>query len=487
MTVLALRLSAYNNGVSRLHGQVSRNMWKGIWRGLPEEEVPIKHITNGVHPRTWLSHDMTDLLDRYFGPRFYDEPTNLEVWDRMDRISNEELWRTHDRRRERLVAFSRERLRTQLIRRGATESQVAQADEVLSPYALTISFARRFATYKRATLLFRDPDRLMRLLSDPDRPIQLIFAGKAHPHDIPGKELIREIIHFSNRPEVRSKIVFLENYDMNISGHLISGSDLWLNTPRRPLEASGTSGMKAAINGVLNVSVLDGWWDEAYSPSIGWAIGNGESYENEELQDEIESKALYDLLEREIIPMFYERGRDGLPRDWIKKMKESIRYVGKNFCSQRMLLEYSTNFYIPAMENYSSLIGDGYSKAKETAAYLDKLEKSWGGIAVTGINTPSAPVLNVGDKLAVTAEVELGSILPEEIRVELYYGSLSTRDTIESPERAGMKALGKEGAVTRYEVEVECRQTGRQGFSVRVLPSHPELVHPFLPGLVKWA
>ncbi|MFW5768511.1 MAG: alpha-glucan family phosphorylase [Spirochaetota bacterium] len=487
MTVLALRLSAYSNGVSRLHGQVSRNMWKGIWPGIPENEVPINHITNGVHPRTWLSHDMTDLLDRYFGPRFYDEPTTLEVWDRMDRISNEELWRTHDRRRERLVAFSRERLRTQLIRRGATESQVAQADEVLSPYALTISFARRFATYKRATLLFRDPDRLMKLLSDPDRPIQLIFAGKAHPHDIPGKELIKEIIHFSNRPEVRSKIVFLENYDMNISGHLISGSDLWLNTPRRPLEASGTSGMKAAINGVLNVSVLDGWWDEAYNPDIGWSIGNGEAYENEELQDEIESKALYDLLEREIIPMFYERGRDGLPREWIKKMKESIRYVGKNFCSQRMLLEYSNNFYIPAMKNYSSLIGDDYARAKEISAYLDKLKKSWEGIAVTEISSPSAPVLNVGDKLKVTAGAELGSIDPEMVRVELYYGTLSTREVFESPVQAEMRAVGKEGNITRYEVEVECRQTGRQGFAVRVLPSHPELVHPFLPGMVKWA
>lgn len=486
MTILALRLSAYNNGVSRLHGEVSREMWKGLWPGLPLDEVPIKYITNGVHPRTWLSHDMTDLLDRYFGPRFYDEPTNLEIWDRMERISNEELWRTHERRRERLVAFTRDRLRYQIAHRGGTEAQVAQADEVLSPYALTISFARRFATYKRATLLFRDPDRLMKLLTDPDRPIQLIFAGKAHPHDIPGKELIKTIVHFARIPEIRNKIVFLENYDMNISSHMLSGSDVWLNTPRRPLEASGTSGMKAAMNGVINVSILDGWWDEAYTPQIGWAIGSGEDYDNAELQDEIESKALYDLLEREIIPTFYDRGRDGLPRDWIAKMKQTIHNVGQDFCSQRMLLEYTENFYLPAMENYKTISSEKFKQPKETAAYLSKVREAWENITISNVCCKTPPLLQVGDKLAVTADVNLGSLTPDDVAVELYFGHLDSRENFDSPMRAAMEPDKINGSTITYAIEVTCTETGQQGYAVRIIPKHKNLVHPFLPGLIKW-
>lgn len=488
MTVLALKLSAYCNGVSRLHGHVSRNMWRDIWPGLPEDEIPITHITNGVHPRTWISHDMLDLLDRYFGPQFYDEPTKLDIWDRMDRISNEELWRTHERRRERLVAFSRDRMRQQIARRGGTESQIAQAEEILSPYALTISFARRFATYKRATLLFRDPERLIKLLTDTERPVQLIFAGKAHPHDIPGKELIKEIVHFASKPEVRSRIVFLENYDMTIGKQLTAGSDLWLNTPRRPLEASGTSGMKAAMNGVLNLSILDGWWDEAYTPSIGWAIGSGEEYsEDGELQDEIESKALYDLLEREIIPAFYERGHDGLPREWITKMKKSMREVGKQFCSHRMLLDYSNKFYIPALANYKTLAAEQFGPSKQIAAYVHKLRENWAGIVIKEVISHNDPVLAIGDELTVEASIELGALAPEDVSVELFYGKVSSQKVFESPLRAEMGVVKKSGKATRYQIDVPCRQTGRQGYTVRVLPKHESLVHPFLPGLVKWA
>jgi glycogen phosphorylase len=261
LTVLALRLSAFCNGVSRLHGVVSRRMWRRIWPSLPIDEVPITHITNGVHPRTWIGHDMIDLLDRYFGPEFLDAPTNLDIWDRIDRVSDEELWRTHERRRERMVAFARMRLQQQLERRGVTNSELSRSANALSPSTLTISFARRFATYKRADLLLSDPERLMKLLTNNERPVQMIFAGKAHPHDLAGKEIIKRIVHFASDPRVASRVVFLEDYDMTMSHYLTSGSDLWLNTPRRPLEASGTSGMKAAMNGTLNISILDGWWD----------------------------------------------------------------------------------------------------------------------------------------------------------------------------------------------------------------------------------
>ncbi len=490
MTVLAIKLSAYNNGVSKLHGDISREMWKSIWPGLPEEEIPIGSITNGVHARTFESHDMVDLLDRYFGPRFYDEPTHLDIWDRMDRISDEELWRVHERRKSRLVAFVRDRLRRHLKSRGITGNQLAHANEVLSPTALTISFARRFATYKRATLLFRDPDRLRRLLTDPERPIQLIFSGKAHPHDVPGKNLIRDIVKFASQPELRSKIVFLENYDMTTAKYLVSGSDLWLNTPRRPLEASGTSGMKAAVNGVLNCSTLDGWWAEAYDPSIGWAIGNGEEYEDTQLQDEIESKALYDLLEREIIPTFFNRGQDGLPRTWISMMKRSMRSIGKQFASHRMLMEYHEQFYSKALENYKTVIADKEKRPKEVSAYLDKLNQAWNEVSVVELTDPGHPELHVGEHLEISADINLGPLSPEEIRVEAYFGHINSQGGIDNPETAEMEPRDGQDAHTgtlHYVARVPCNVAGRQGYSVRILPKHPDLTHNLVPGYVKWA
>lgn len=487
MTVLALKLSDYNNAVSALHGEVSRGMWKDIWPELPTHEVPITSITNGVHVRNWLSHDMIDLLDRYFGPRFYDEPTYLDIWDRIDRISDEELWRTHERRKERLVAFSRRRLREQYRRRGMTGSQLNGADEVLSPYALTISFARRFATYKRATLLFRDPDRLYNLLTNTERPVQLIFSGKAHPHDVPGKNLIKEIVHFATQPEIRSKIVFLENYDIGIAKYLVSGADLWLNTPRRPMEASGTSGMKAAINGVLNCSILDGWWAEGFDPSNGWAIGGGEEYDDEVEQDEIESQLLYNLLEQEIVPTYYERGRDGLPREWIRRMKASMRDLGKAFSSQRMLLEYAEMFYLPALENAQSMKSEKFAGAKELAAYFARLDEGWASVRV--VETPRVPNrdLTVGDSVDLTARVQIGDLAPEDVCVEVYFGSMNNAGEIDPATRIRMSHSGaKSQGVHAFTASVTCTQSGRQGLAVRVLPGHPALKNAFRPGYVIW-
>jgi starch phosphorylase len=488
MTVLALKLSAYSNGVSKLHGVVSRHMWQGLWPGVPLDEVPIGHVTNGVHPRTWVSSNMTDLLDRYFGPHFDEAPTDLVIWDRMDRISDEELWRTHERRRERLVAFARDRIRQNLKRNGAVERRIQQAEDALSPYALTIAFARRFATYKRGNLLLRDPDRLLRLLKDNDRPIQLIFAGKAHPMDMPGKELIKEIIHFAEQHDVESRIIFLENYDMTMAHYLTSGADLWLNTPRRPLEASGTSGMKAAMNGVLNCSILDGWWDEAYNPEIGWAIGRGEEYEDTKLQDEVESKALYDLLEREIIPLFYQRGRDGLPREWIKYMKSCMREIGQSMSSHRMLMDYSNKFYFPSLKNYRRMVKDNYAEAKSLAAYMAKLRQSWDTLRIVKLESNAKPVMQRGDPLTVTAYIELGTLSPGEVQVELYHGSVSNQSKdIKNARRVEMKAIGQDGACYLYQVRVECSDTGYQGHTVRILPKHDALVHPYRTGLIKWA
>ncbi|MDR3171098.1 MAG: alpha-glucan family phosphorylase [Treponema sp.] len=488
MTVLAIKLAAYANGVARLHGLVSREMWKGLWPGLPLDEVPIGHVTNGVHPRTWVSNNMLDLLDRYFGPHFDEEPTDLAIWDRMDRISDEELWRTHERRRERLVAFARDRIRQYITHTGAVERRIQQAEDALSPYALTLAFARRFATYKRGNLLLRDPERLLRLVRDSERPVQLIFAGKAHPMDMPGKELIREIIHFAGKYDVTSRIVFLENYDMTVARYLTSGADVWLNTPRRPLEASGTSGMKAAMNGVLNCSILDGWWDEAYAPDVGWAIGHGEQYEDTQMQDDVESRALYDLLERDIIPLFYQRGRDGLPREWIKRMKASMRAIGQSMSSHRMLIDYSNHFYFPALENYRRLCKDEYAESKSLAAYFAKLRQSWEGLRIVKLESNAKPIMQRGDSLTVTASIEMGSFTPDELLVELYHGSISNQTgSLENARRTVMKALTREGTCYQYQVEIECVDTGFQGHTVRIMPKHDALVHPYRSGFIKWA
>ncbi|MDR3304166.1 MAG: alpha-glucan family phosphorylase [Treponema sp.] len=487
LTVMALKLAAYANGVAKLHGVVSRDMWKGLWPELPLDEIPIGHVTNGVHPRTWVSGSMTELLDRYFGPRFEDEPTDLSIWNRMDRISDEELWRTHERQRDQLVAFARDRMKKYVIRTGAGERRLQQAADALTPYALTLCFARRFATYKRGNLLLRDPDRLLRLVRDNERPVQLIFAGKAHPMDMPGKDLIREIIHFAAKYEVSNRIIFIENYDITVASYLTSGGDVWLNTPRRPLEASGTSGMKAAMNGVLNCSILDGWWDEAYTPEVGWAIGQGEQYEDTNLQDEVESKALYDLLERDIVPLFYQRGRDGLPREWIRRMKNTMQSIGQSMSCHRMLMDYSNQFYFPALKNYRRITKDEYTETKSIAAYFSKLKEGWKGIKIGTVDSNAKPVMQRGDSLLVTVPIELGSLAPEELLVELYHGTVSNQDAYISARRTEMKPVSHEGHVYRYQVRIECVDTGMQGHTVRILPRHEMLVHPYRSGYIKWA
>lgn len=487
MTILALKLSAYSNGVSALHGDVSRQMWQNIWPGLPQKEVPISSVTNGVHPRTWISHNMLEVLDRYFGPRFYEDPARRDIWDRMDRISDEELWRTHGRRRSRLVVFAREHLKSSLKRTGATDKELHEAEDILSPYSLTIAFARRFATYKRGNLLLRDPERLLKLLADNEHPIQIIFAGKAHPHDTEGKELIKQLVHFSRKPEVQSRVVVLENYDMAMARYMTSGADIWLNTPRRPLEASGTSGMKAGMNGALNCSILDGWWAEAYTPEVGFAIGSGEEYKDEELQDKIESEALYDLLEREIIPLFYKRGRDGLPREWIAKMKASMKTIGSQFSTFRMLEDYSRDFYMPALENSRKLAREDFIPAGRLADYVDRLRASWPGVRIVDFSSDARHVMERGEKVLVRALVDLAGLSPDEVRVECYHGALSSKGEIESPVLDAMNLVGKRNDLPEFEIEVSCFRTGQLGYAVRVLPRHPDLVQPYLPGFVRWA
>ncbi|MCK4965163.1 MAG: alpha-glucan family phosphorylase, partial [Dehalococcoidia bacterium] len=323
MTVFAMRFSGYSNGVSKLHGEISRSLWRGVWPGIPENEVPITSISNGIHPQTWVSGEMSALFEQYLKGDWQDQVTKKSVWARVRDIPDEELWRVHEGLRERLIGFVRGRLKEQLSRRGAPVSEIERSESVLDPKVLTIGFARRFAAYKRAGLVIRDMERLKKILCDRDRPVQIIFAGKAHPRDSAGKDVIRQIIHLVRDDRFRRRIVFLEGYDINVARYMVQGVDVWLNTPRRPLEASGTSGMKVAANGGLNVSILDGWWAEGYEPEVGWAIGSGESYEDPGYQDMVESQAIYNMLENEAVPLFYTRSADNLPRAWIRRVKNS--------------------------------------------------------------------------------------------------------------------------------------------------------------------
>jgi starch phosphorylase len=352
MAIMALKSSSRTNGVSQLHRTVSRRMWQEIWPYLTEEDIPIDSVTNGVHIPSYISDDMSSLYDRYLGRRWAEDPDNVGVWMRVNRIPDAELWRTHERRRERLVAFTRQRLQEQIRRRGGQKEEIQAAGQVLHPEALTIGFARRFATYKRGDLILKDPARLSKILNDPKRPVQIIFAGKAHPQDTQGKEVIKHIIHLARQPEFRDRIAFIEDYELNVARYMVQGCDIWLNNPRRPLEACGTSGMKAAANGALNMSILDGWWAEGYRLGLGWAIGSGEEYQDPEYQNFVESQSIYDLLERCAVPLFYERGRDNLPRGWIGMMKDSLLNLVGRFNSHRMLQDYVHQLYLPSAWNW---------------------------------------------------------------------------------------------------------------------------------------
>ena len=488
MTVLALKLATYRNGVSQLHGQVSRKMWHQAWPAVALEEVPVAAITNGIHTATWISRDMWTLLDRYLGPRWIVDIPDEHAVSRIDDIPDAELWRTHERRRERLVAFARSRLRAQLERRGAPASEMAAAEETLDPEALTIGFARRFATYKRSTLLFRDLDRLLSIVNRQGRPVQIIFAGKAHPRDLEGKELIRQIIHHVRGPELRGAIVFIENYDMTVARYMVQGVDVWLNTPRRPMEASGTSGMKAAANGVLNMSIPDGWWDEAYSKDNGWAIGRGESYDSLDEQDQVEGEAIYQLLEKEVAPMFYDRGRDGLPREWIARMKRSMKTILPVFSTSRMVTEYAKRSYVPAAKGYRNMTAEGLRNARDLAKWKAALRENWPQIQVLSFEAGEEAEVRVAEEVEVRAEVKLGKIAPPDVSVEVCYGPLSSERSFLSQKVVPLECWQSNADATYvFGTKLRFHTSGQHGLALRVLPKHKDLVCPLDAGLILWA
>ncbi len=488
MALLAINLSSKRNAVSKIHGDVSRKLFSDAWPQVPVDEVPISHITNGVHARSWLSGEICELYERYLGPQWYEDITNERMWKRIEEIPDEELWRIHEHRRQRLVSFCRNRFRNQLTNQGAHPAELKEALEILDPSILTIGFARRVATYKRANLLLKNPERLIALLSNKDYPIQLVFAGKAHPEDNGGKELIRQIVRFSRQKDIRRRFVFLEDYDMNVARWMAGGVDAWLNTPRRFLEASGTSGMKVAFNGALNLSVLDGWWDEAYESDVGWAIGKGEVYDDSEYQDEVESNALYDLLEKELIPTFYERDSEGLPRTWISRMKTSMRKLCPVFNIERMVQEYAFNMYVPAGARSQDFLANGAERAHRLVSWQNKVHHLWSQLQIDTVESSVNRVIKVGDDMTVRAWIKLGELTPEDVSVQIYHGLLDANGDITHGEVLPMQITPeKKGNLSLFAGTIKYFKSGRHGYTVRILPHNDDLSSPFDSKLILWA
>ncbi len=487
MAVLAIRCARFANGVSKLHGEVSRDMWQGIWPGVPKEEVPIGHVTNGVHARTWLNPDLILLFDRYMGARWQDQPTDQSVWNEINDVPDEELWRIHERRRQRLIVWARRMLKQQLEARGVAPEIVRSQADGLSDSALTIGFARRFATYKRGNLILRDAERLKRLLTNTQQPIQFLIAGKAHPADGGGKQLIQQLVQFSASCDAGHRIVFIENYDMYVARYLVQGCDIWLNTPRRGMEASGTSGMKAAMNGVLNCSILDGWWDEAAETTLGWSIGRREDYDNTDTADDIESRALYDLFEKQIVPLFYQRDEYGVPREWVARMKKCIATLAPAFNTNRMVSEYAGKYYAPAARASAALAVDGLKPAVALNRQKNRLRQQWHRVKVAAVKATIDTPLGVNEQRAVEVHVELGELTPAEVRVQAYCGRLDTDNQLVNARAIDLKhTLDQGNGKHTFQGNVGSTASGRHGLAVRVLPGGEMLTGQTEPGLIAW-
>ncbi|MGH9139329.1 MAG: alpha-glucan family phosphorylase [Acidimicrobiales bacterium] len=484
MAVMGLRLAGRSNAVSKLHGSVSRSMFSDLWSDVPDDEVPIMSVTNGVHAGTWVSAEIGDVLNRHVLPEWHD--AGPDRWARIQDARDDELWRAREVGRENLVDFIRRRLRESFLRRGFSPSDLAWCDEVLDPKALTIGFARRFATYKRATLLLSQPERLKALLVSPSRPVQFVFAGKAHPADESGKAMIQDIVKFSADIGIRHRFVFLEDYDISVARALYQGADVWLNNPRRPQEACGTSGMKAAMNGALNCSILDGWWDECFDGENGWAISTAEMLEDDERRDEVEAHSLFELLEHQIVPLFYDR-RGASPRSWVAKVKHALRTLGPAVTASRMVRDYVQELYEPTAAQAERLTADGAAPAKELAAWKDRVTAAWGGVHVDDVSADGEPT-EVGSDRTVEAVVALGELSPDDVEVQLVHGQVvrdgELVDTTTVAMVPGERA--SDGHVT-YVGTFPCEQAGRRGVTVRVVPSHPLLVVPVELGRIAWA
>lgn len=487
MGILALKIAGKKNGVSRLHESVSRELFSDVWPEIAPQESPITYVTNGVHTCSWLAPNLKELYNQYLEPYWQERIYSDETWKRIDKIPDEELWEAHKQRKIKLLKLVRDNVTARLKNNGVHYEKIREIVSGLNPDALTIGFARRFATYKRAALIFKDLERITQILNDTNRPVQIIFAGKAHPADKEGQDLIKYIHEISLMPQFKGKIFLLENYNINVARHLVSGVDVWLNNPRRPMEASGTSGEKASVNGVVNFSILDGWWAEGYNTKNGWAIGTNEEYYSYEEQDLADSESIYKTLEDKIIPTYYNKNEKGLSETWIRLMKNSIMSTGGKYSTARMVVDYTEKLYMPLL-NLTNKYFNSLENVTEYNKIKQELYANWNDIKITQENNADNITVDAGNKIKVSCKVELPNIDKDYIQTECYYGKILENGIVEDINIMPMDLVeeNNETKTYTYEAKIEMKTGGNYGYTFRVMPKHPMLLDPENLNLVKW-
>jgi glycogen phosphorylase len=481
MAHMGLRIGQRANGVSKLHGVVSRDMFADLWPGFDSTEVPIGSVTNGVHAPTWMSRDICELAEREVGPAILDEGTD---WSAIDKIDGGELWQVRRDLRERLVGEIRRRIKASALQRGMTEAELGWTASAFDPDVLTIGFARRVPSYKRLTLMLREEDRLRALLLDPARPVQIVIAGKSHPADDGGKQLIAQMVKFADKADVRHRIAFLPDYDIAMARYLYWGVDVWLNNPLRPLEACGTSGMKAALNGALNLSIRDGWWDEWFDGENGWAIPSADGVIDSERRDDLEATAMYDLVEMHVAPRFYDRDRSDVPTRWVQMVRHTLKSLGPKVLASRMVGDYVRTLYAPAAKSATEMTADNFACARTLAHWRTKVLNAWPGVAVLHVDSQLADEPQLGGVLTLRAEVALNGLSPDDVDVEAVYGAIEGDDRLVDIEAVSLKAVESEDGSRRFEGDVPLARTGAFGYTVRVLPRNDLLASPVEMGLL---
>ena len=487
MGILALKIAGKKNGVSKLHGAVSRELFGDVWPEIAPNESPITYITNGIHTCTWLAPNLKELYNKYLIPYWQDSIQIQDTWKKIDNIPDEKLWSEHLKRKEKLLNLVKENVTNRLRANGVSYEEINEIVSKLNPNALTIGFARRFATYKRATLIFRDLERITQILNNENRPVQLIFAGKAHPADKEGQDLIRYIHEISMKPQFKGKIFVLENYNIGIARYLVSGVDVWLNNPRRPMEASGTSGQKASVNGVINFSVLDGWWAEGYDSKNGWTIGTNDEYESYEIQDDADSTSIYNVLEKKIIPTYYDKDKNGISSKWLRIMKNSIISTGGRYSTSRMVSDYTDKLYMPLI-NLTDKYYKDLSNVADLNEWKSKMLINWDKIKIEQINNLDNISIDAGNKIEVNCKVTLPDISAENITVEVYAGRITENGRIEDIVVIPMD-LAEANDETReylYKAKLELSTGGSYGYTFRVMPRHNMILDPENLNLIKW-
>jgi len=487
MGILALKVAGKKNGVSKLHGEVSRELFSEVWPDIAEDESPITHVTNGIHTCTWLAPKLKELYNEYL-PAYWQDNIHLDsTWEKIDDIPNDKLWEVHVERKRKLISLIKQNLVSRFENSQVGYDKVMEMVNALNPEALTIGFARRFATYKRATLIFKDITRLTQILSDEKRPVQIIFAGKAHPADKEGQDLIKYIHEMSLMPQFKGKIFILENYNIGIARYLVSGVDVWLNNPRRPMEASGTSGEKASVNGVLNCSILDGWWAEGYTGNNGWAIGTNATFNSYEEQDKADSSSFYHILEDKIVPAYYKRNENGISDEWVKLMKNSIKTTGGKYSTSRMVVDYINDLYMPLCNLNKEYFND-LEKVSEYEEWKKNAKMNWNQISIYQDKNIDNEKFVAGSEITVKCQVKLPNISEENIEVQVYFGKIHENGTVKNVFTQPMKKVSENKDEHLYEYEASLKLTtgGNFGYTFRVVPKHEMLLEQENLNLVKW-